>query len=123
MSNRRDATSYLGKRVFVYRNLHRGCMSIRYKGRVVGHHDSVQLLGAEFKVGKAGQERVRRTKCKNVHAGVWGILVSVGEEYGAPHINEIYYNPYKVDTFVEKDTGFPKYRAHSAYITNGRIYV
>lgn len=36
---------------------------------------------------------------------------------------QVYYNPYKVDTFVYKDTGEPIYNAEYCLITYEGVYV
>jgi hypothetical protein len=64
------------KKVKVYRNLHKGCYSIQYKGRVVAHADEVLIREPVFRVQPAGRKRVLRTKKKNVHAFVVGELIS-----------------------------------------------
>jgi hypothetical protein len=112
-----------GKEVFVYRNLHQNCWSVKSKetGRIIAHADEVILSDVDYKVSQAGRERVLREKSKNVHAGLQGTLVnfdpiggkmptypaatfstdpSVKPEPGAP-IN-ITYNPYKYQTFVAR---------------------
>ena len=51
-------------------------------------------------MSKAGQEKVRREKKKNVHAGVSGYAVdSIPEDniYSEAHLT---YNPYKYNVFV-----------------------
>lgn len=67
-------------KVSIYKNLTKGCFSIRScegptKGRVIARADHVALTNVEFHVGKLGQSRVRRDGCKNVHAFVIGELV------------------------------------------------
>ena len=61
-------------RVQVYYNLHKKCLSIRYKGKVIEHAREVTLTDARFHVQPAGRARVLREKKKNVHAYVSGKL-------------------------------------------------
>jgi len=84
--------------VEVYKNLHRGCLSIRHapRGRVFDHRDEVVLQGATFFVGAGGRERVRREKQKNVHAFVRG---TIAREEGLVAIGVAYYNPYTCEGF------------------------
>lgn len=103
-------------RVFVYRNLHKNCWSVKAlegenKGRVIHHAQNVNLVNCTFKVSKAGRERVLREQCKNVHAGVVGTLSFVGDlgDTGLWKSASTYYafvpvtyNPYKYNTFVRK---------------------
>ena len=67
-------------RVQVYYNLHKRCLSIRHRGKVIKHAKSVILRDASFRVQPAGRERVLKQKRKNVHAYVAGELVE--DQYG-----------------------------------------
>lgn len=95
-------------KVFVYYNLHKHVFSIRAmegpeKGRVIGYSDSVTLQDATPKVSQAGRLRVIAEGRKNVHAGMVGHLVST--ERVKYHVGRaVYYNPYKVSTFVFSGT-------------------
>lgn len=87
--------------VSVYKNLRKGCFSIRAcggpaNGRVIAHADRVTLGDVVFHVGKFGQHKVRKTGHKNVHAFVTGSLIGwagprasafgAGEFVLAPHL-------------------------------------
>lgn len=88
------------KRVYVYFNLHKKVWSVRQSGKVVEHTKNIMLKDCRFLVSKAGQEKVRREKKKNVHAGVSGYAVdSIPEDniYSEAHLT---YNPYKYNGFV-----------------------
>lgn len=99
-------------KVFVYRNLHKNCWSIKAlegnnKGRVIYHAQSVTLSNCTFKVSKAGRERVLREKRKNVHAGVAGELIRVNIPLSyMPQMTAVTYNPYKYESFVRKYNDF-----------------
>ncbi|MAD98995.1 MAG: hypothetical protein Unbinned200contig1002_38 [Prokaryotic dsDNA virus sp.] len=94
----------LGKRVQVYKNLHKNCWSIRLKKtqRVIAHLDEVFLVNAKFIVQQGGRRRVLNTKTKNVHAFIEGEIVSnlTGSEYSG----RATYNPYKFASFVDTET-------------------
>jgi hypothetical protein len=97
-------------RVFVYWNLHKNVWSVKAlegkdKGRVIHHAQSVMLQNCTFKVSQAGRARVLREQCKNVHAGVVGTLVRYDSEDDVymPHAVPVTYNPYKYETFVQRD--------------------
>lgn len=97
-----DNKLYDGLKVFVYFNLHKKMWSIRalegeYKGLVVAHLDTLSLRECTPKVSEAGRQRVLRSKCKNVHAGIVGRYVSNGVVTDQV---KIYYNPYKTDKFI-----------------------
>jgi len=91
---------FLGVRVFVYRNLHRKCYSVKSMetGRVLFHADEITLVNVKFRVGKAGRERVLKTRQKNVHAGVVGYIADVSL---VGQTSRVTYNPYKYDSFVK----------------------
>jgi len=114
-------------KVFVYFNLHKKCFSVKalegmMKGRVIAHRDSLHLQDVTFKVSEKGRQRVIRERRKNVHAGVvgnWNDLCYTEHLEG----KELTYDPYKYDSFVEKDTLDPRWYAEYAYLNNKRIFV
>jgi hypothetical protein len=89
----------VGEQVFVYRNLHRDCWSVRSKktGLVIAHVQGLTLHDAKFKVSEAGRQRVLREQKKNVHAGIEGRLQR-HQSYLSP-ASEVTYNPYRAGTF------------------------
>jgi hypothetical protein len=92
-------------KVYVYRNLRSGLWSIRVNGIVVCHTDYIVLKGVEFKVGKAGRQKVLDTRQKNVHAFVTGHVTRAelpAWTWTAPQ-REARYNPYKYASFVDSD--------------------
>lgn len=109
-------------KVYVYRNITKKCYSIKAlegpnKGKVIAHARTIILSGCKFKVSKAGQARVRATGQKNVHAGVQGQWDGELD----PHLSfeggtTVYYNPYKVDTFVSTLTERPVEGAETVYL-------
>jgi hypothetical protein len=116
--------SLIGQRVDAYRNLHKGCFSVRQKGLVVGHVSTLLLRNASFYSQPAGRAKVRATGRKNVHAGVRGELVSID----VTNINldnhiACYYNPYKLDSFVELETGQPVGEVSEVVLMDGRCWV
>lgn len=114
-----------GMRAVVYRNLHKGCWSVKSTatGRVVAHCDEVWVEGATFKVSSAGRARVLRERSKNVHAGVVGIVFFSGNRKLAESGVRIRYNPYETETFVRSGDGAPVHRAELVYLTgNGQVF-
>lgn len=94
----------IGMKVFVYYNLHKHVFSIKAmegdrKGRVVGYSTHITLSDAIPKVSEAGRQRVIRERKKNVHAGIVGIVESLGD-MGVQAGQPVTYNPYKFSTFV-----------------------
>jgi hypothetical protein len=92
-----------GQRVFVYRNLHYKCWSVKaldgeFAGKVVAHCDSLGLVNARFVVNEAGRQRVIQQKRKNVHAGIIGEAV-FGLDFGGL-MPTVRYNPYEAGDFI-----------------------
>lgn len=94
------------KPVEVYKNLHKGCWSVRQDGIVRFHTDYITLKLVQFRVGQKGRERVIREKAKNVHAFVKGFLCQAKEIDGALGEDQkwdtVSYNPYKGDSFFNR---------------------
>lgn len=120
-----DLKAALGTPVFVYRNLHQGCWSVRSvkTGRVVGHPQTVALTDAAFKVSQAGRERVLLQRRKNVHAGVQGTLAAIDEGSTArlerkagTNPFQVTYNPYRYDRFVRVSNAEPVQRADYVFL-------
>lgn len=57
-----------GAKYYIYRNLHTGGFSVRYKGRVVERSNCLVGNDVVFKVSESGRQRVLLEKRKNVHA-------------------------------------------------------
>lgn len=94
----------LGKKVFVYWNLHKNLYSVQHKGKVVFHATSIKLKDAFFVVRESGRKKVLREKCKNVHAGVRGYIQDIEFQNGKSRQKVATYNPYKYESFVNKKT-------------------
>jgi hypothetical protein len=45
-------------RYFIYWNSHKKLFSVRYKGKVIGHHYMLALVNLKFKVNEQGRQRV-----------------------------------------------------------------
>jgi len=78
-------------------------------GRVIQHLSAVYLKNCTFKVSQAGRQRVLREKRKNVHAMIVGDLVTLNDRFPQDKaaFRHVYYNPYKVSTFVDRETQEP----------------
>ena len=115
----------MSAKYYLYRNLRTGGFSIKHHGRVCERSNFVVMTNATLKVNKAGQERVRKEKAKNVHAYV------VADNYTTPvnlmwkqnKMIPVTYNPYEHDTFVNAKTGEPIHEAKYAIARNGRLWV
>lgn len=107
------------QKVFVYRNLHKNCYSVKdWKTKlVIAHVKEILLLDAEFKVSEAGRQRVLREKRKNVHAGVLGYWQKDTTYSLEPEFSlSAYYNPYKHNSFINLNTGKPLYKSASVLL-------
>ena len=126
MSKNRRANFIPKGRVQVYYNLHKKCLSVRYKGKVIEHAQEVTLTDARFHVQQAGRERVLKEKRKNVHAYVSGKLKETFWFTQAPKYiwtakQRVTYNPYKYKNFVNKKTLEPVTSAEVVHISGKRI--
>lgn len=108
------------KKVFVYKNLHRDCWSIKQGGLVKAHTNEVELWDCAFQVNATGRKKVLEEKRKNVHAGINGYI---DEEPIASYDNafEVTYNPYKYETFVYKSSESPIYASHSVKLSHNKV--
>lgn len=93
------------KPVEVYRNIRGRDYSIRQAGVVVGHATHLAMGDCTFVVQPAGNRLVRKTKRKNVHAFIRGILSNRGimgtlPEYEKPLPAKVTYDPYRNTTFM-----------------------
>lgn len=110
-----------GRRVKVYRNLHKQCLSVMLGGHVVAHVQAITLGDVEFKVSETGRRRVIEERRKNVHAFVVGNVVSVNVlPQNTDH--KASYNPYKAPTFTAAD-GAPVLSANCATVTTRGVFL
>ena len=93
-----------GQRVRCHKNLHRGDWSISVNGRVVAHVPEIVLANVTFKIRETARQRVIAKKCREVHAWAEGES-ALAPQSGSPL--PISYNPYRVATFVARETGEP----------------
>ena len=97
--------------VDVYFNRHKSTFSIRHKGKVIEHTDTVVIKNPRFVVNESGRNRVLREKKKNVHAFVRGEYYTKEDKLnvldGKKYWKGIYYNPYKHGSFVYLETDQP----------------
>jgi hypothetical protein len=126
MSKNRRANFIPKGRVQVYYNLHKKCLSVRHKGKVIEHAQEVTLTDARFHVQQAGRERVLKEKRKNVHAYISGKLKETFWFTQAPKYiwtakQRVTYNPYKYKNFVNKKTLEPVTSAEVVHISGKRI--
>ena len=115
------------RKVFVYKNLHKDCWSIKQDGLVKAHTHDLEMWNCAFQVNAKGRAKVLEEKRKNVHAGVKGYI----DEHGVSSIerpltkdwNSVTYNPYKYDSFVDKTTEEPVYFSPFAKLSHKQVLV
>lgn len=109
-------------KVFVYRNLHKQCWSLRdTKTRlVVAHKKTLALKNAVFKVSEAGRKRVLKERRKNVHAGIQGKKIKVPKNVVWVPVS---YNPYKCGYFYNVHTGKPVHNASYVRFEKNAVFV
>lgn len=92
-----------------YRNLNKNCISVQQDGLVKCHTRNVLLKDFKARVQVKGRDRVRKEKVKNVHSFIDGYVIDEKKKYvEIPYLwEELFYNPYKTDTWVEKKTFKP----------------
>lgn len=114
-----------GQYVQVYYNLHKKCLSVQNKERiVVAYVDRAIIRDAEFFVSEAGRQRVLREQCKNVHAKVRGSWDASSQELEVDSSwRRVRYNPYLFATFVYADTEEPVHEASTVMVEGYQIYV
>lgn len=116
------------RKVFVYKNLHKDCWSIKQNGLVKAHTDNVTLYNVMMKVNQRGRERTIREQRKNVHAGISGYLSAkffsdVWDDISEDELIEITYNPYKYSSFVDKAMKKPRWFACIAKLNKKSVFV
>lgn len=110
----------VGRVCDIYLNLHLpGYLSLRSvvgpdKGRVIGHVEGVDLRDCEFRVNESGRDRVRRNRCREVHAVVRGTVAATWTRARAQRAADILrskggkpvrYHPFETDFFQTRAGG------------------
>ena len=122
----KDRTLNQGQIVQVYRNLNAPGKVFSIKDKkselVLAHGDSFIIEDITCKVSEAGRQRVLRDKRKNVHAVLLGRYV--GESgLDTSNLNELYYDPYTLDSFVNKTTGESVNCVEVIYFRDGKAWI
>lgn len=107
------------RKVFVYKNLHQDCWSVRQDGLVKAHTTEINLWDCAFQVNAKGRQKVLDEQRKNVHAGIKGYIDEL--DLDLPDPTEVTYNPYKYDSFVDKDTESPIYSMGNAKLKQNKV--
>jgi hypothetical protein len=95
------------RKVFIYKNLHKNCWSLKQDGLVKAHVHELSMFDCSFRVNQKGREKVLEEKRKNVHAGISGYIdfpwdkEDISREGSTAKL--AMYNPYKYECFVRVD--------------------
>ncbi len=99
------------KKVRVYRNLHKKCVSVKQGSLVRCHATNVVLKDCKFIVSEVGQKRVREEGKKNVHAFIEGYVVPASKSLELLDFGweTVYYNPYETDHWQLAQVPYDEY--------------
>ena len=105
------------RKVFIYKNLHKDCWSVKQDGLVKMHTHDLSLFDCSFRVNAKGRAKVLKERRKNVHAGVIGYIDTEWVN-SKPNIKLAMYNPYKYKSFVRvEDDTKPVFWSSTARLT------
>lgn len=79
---------------YIYRNLRTGGFSVKHRGIVIDHSDSLIASNVEFRVSESGRQRVICEKRKNVHAYAAAESYRNIRTIKVDKLEKITYNPY-----------------------------
>ncbi len=113
---------------YIYRNLTQNTFSVKYKGRVIAHHDHIVAHGVQFRVNELGRQRVINEKKKYVHAYVvcdsYETTINSFEARITSEDDsmlEVSYNPFKNKSFMLDEKEIKNISA--CLLTNNKVYV
>jgi len=105
----------------VYYNLHKHCLSIMLRGKVLEHSSEFFLSGVEFRVSDVCRNRELKEQSNNAHAFVCG---TPDDGWPVDQIErKVTYNPYKFNSFVYADNLEPVYKAKWVGVIDRDIFV
>ena len=117
------------RKVFVYKNLHKDCWSLKQDGLVKAHMHDLTMFDCSFRVNAKGREKVLKEKRKNVHAGISGyidspwVMNALAVQTKFSNIKLAKYNPYKYSTFVRSDDNTkPVFWSSSVRMTKDKVH-
>lgn len=74
------------------------------------------------KVRENGRQQVIREQRKGVHAFLNCIYIG-NANFDVKHLDELYYDPYKYATFINKRTFEEVRECHGVYFEDGKAYI
>ena len=110
------------RKVFIYKNLHKDCWSVKQDGLVKMHTHDLSLFDCSFRVNQRGRQQVLEERRKNVHAGISGYIDLPWDEEDVSREGQktklAMYNPYKYKSFVRvEDDTKPVFWSSTARLT------
>lgn len=109
---------------YIYRNLNKlDYFSIKLRGLVIDRQRAFIAHDAEFRVSEAGRQRALKTRDRNVHAYVVTGKYAVVDSIDTTKLKEVTYNPFKLSSFVLKETGEPIKKAEYVYFYQGKAFI
>ena len=106
---------------YVYRNLHTGGFSIRYRGIVIERSNNFIAKNISFKVNETGRLRVIAEGRKNVHAYTVCDKYTLVRKRSIEKLKPISYNPYNLNQFT--CNGVPIKSASKLLFQDGKCYL
>ena len=113
------------RKVFIYKNLHKDCWSLKQDGLVKAHTTDLCLFDCSFRVNAKGRARVLKERRKNVHAGISGYIdrpwvMDALASRKKSNIKLAKYDPYKYSTFIDNDKK-PVFWSSAVRMTKGKV--
>lgn len=107
---------------YIYKNLHTGGFSVRFRGKVVDRLNNFTASNIKFKVSEYGRQRVILENRKNVHAFAVADKYKglINKEYKLDNLPAVMYNPYLHKQF--KCNGTDIYDANEIVFKNGKCF-
>lgn len=115
-------------KIYIYRNLNKGNFSAKRGGRVFAYPTSCRIHTPTLQVSEKSQVRARNDNQRNVHAYIVCDQFieenseDLRKEVRTRNFKQLYYNPFKTDTFVIKDTDQPVYSAKEIILVDEKAY-
>jgi hypothetical protein len=113
-----------GQVILVAYHFYKRCFSIRdaKSKRILGYADHIVISDVKFIVHQSGRMKVLKEKKKNVHAYVKGQFLYSLQGQHAGIMREAYYNPYRTEAFVDKESAGCIQHANLARCVDRRVY-
>lgn len=127
-------TVEMNQKVNCFWNIHDNVFSLqsrieergKKRNLVCSHGNAIVLTDVKFSVNERLRQQVLREQQKNIHAYVKGVYKGIAKPFqfgkNKNGMREAYYNPYKVDSFIDKDTGEKLESAELVLLIDKKVY-